>query len=448
MRAHTEPSANERAEAQVRSLTHSWAASAKSSSAAAKLNAKVAENRRRLAERRRELEGQMRAKLDLVREISAKEAAQTAVKTSWRGLRNFQRSFFRALQAEHTIVAAVAPSVDNLSGDKMRDENIVHIFFLTMMSELCVLCMLRGGAEVPVFSLTTVINSAISTSTCAVLAMMAKRVFRFGNKIRWRRKDKQRESAAALIQRRFRQKKKERKRQKGVKARARRCVKGLLRRLLRCCWRILCASCWRRLCRCLRRKAAVVDNPNDKYNVKASRGKVKPAKQGKRRGGGKRPDSQSAAAAKPSLKSMLMAAAAPGAVAPGKITSFGDLVKTKQREEHAMFGRFPLTASQLSGKAAARWVTMHPKLHLFRFCLAWGINVAVYVLACLVALVYGVTFQAPAFTELLLAWLAGLIFTWAVIEPSEVLGLVLFPSLANSGPLAACRDKCKAAGFY
>ena len=149
MRAHTEPSANERAEAQVRSLTHSWAASAKSSSAAAKLNAKVAENRRRLAERRRELEGQMRAKLYLVREISAKEAAQTAVKTSWRGLRNFQRSFFRALQAEHTIVAAVAPSVDNLSGDKMRDENIVHIFFLTMMSELCVLCMLRGGAEVP-----------------------------------------------------------------------------------------------------------------------------------------------------------------------------------------------------------------------------------------------------------------------------------------------------------
>ena len=62
-----------------------------------------------------------------------------------------------------------------------------------------------------------------------------------------------------------------------------------------------------------------------------------------------------------------------------RITSFADLVKAKQREEHTKFGRFPLTAPNALGpKASARWVTMHPKLHLARFTLAWLLNVAAY----------------------------------------------------------------------
>ena len=49
----------------------------------------------------------------------------------------------------------------------------------------------------------------------------------------------------------------------------------------------------------------------------------------------------------------------------------------------------------------------------------------------LVALAYGLMFEDTAFSELLIAWLVALIFTWLVIEPGEVLGLVLFPKLMN-----------------
>ena len=79
---------------------------------------------------------------------------------------------------------------------------------------------------------------------------------------------------------------------------------------------------------------------------------------------------------------------------------------------------------------------------------AWGLNILVYLLSCWVALTFAVKFSQPQFATLLLAWLAGLIFTWGVIEPSEVLGLVLFPRLANNDHIMKCREKCKETGIY
>lgn len=467
-------------EQRARRLAEPWAARAKAKAATAKLNEKMSDNRRLLAERKRRLEEQLAARLQQAREMNAREAAQAVAQSSWRHLRAFQRSYVRALQAEHTIVAAVAPNAEDSAGDHLRDENIIQIFFSTMISELCVLCMLRGGASVPVLSITTVINGAITTGACSVVAMLAKRLFRWGNKLRWRKKDRKRESAATLIQRRFRLNRKERrKRKKGLKACVRRCVRRvrrLVRRCIRrlceclCRWRVCrfvrrvceCVSRWR-MCRCIRRVCACVcrwrvcrwlcrrvgRSGKDKYAVQPR----KPRKAARPRAA-----APAAAPAKPAggLKSLLTRAAAasgaPGAADPdglGKITSFAELVRQKQREEHALFGRFPLTAPHALGpRASAKWVTMHPKLHLLRFTLAWGINLAVYFAACLAALVYGVLFQAPAFTELLLAWVLALGFTWAVIEPSEVLGLVLFPTLANNKRLQQCRAKCKDLGFF
>ena len=80
---------------------------------------------------------------------------------------------------------------------------------------------------------------------------------------------------------------------------------------------------------------------------------------------------------------------------------------------------------------------------MVRFSLAWAFNVALYILACLVALTYGVMFGAPEFSELLIAWLAGLSFTWLVVEPAEVCGLVLCPKLLNNDYVERCRTKAK-----
>ena len=87
-------------------------------------------------------------------------------------------------------------------------------------------------------------------------------------------------------------------------------------------------------------------------------------------------------------------------------------------------------------------------LHIFRFTLAWAFNLALYIVAAIYALVSGILYGAPEFREMLIAWLAGLIFTWAVIEPGEVIGIVVFPRLFNSRAIAKCREKCKDAGIY
>ena len=101
-----------------------------------------------------------------------------------------------------------------------------------------------------------------------------------------------------------------------------------------------------------------------------------------------------------------------------------------------------------STSANGKWIEMHPYLRAFRFTVAWTGAIALYVVSAIVALIYGVMFSPPAFTELLLAWLAGLGFTWIVIEPGEVGMLVLFPQLAENERLMACREKCKELGIY
>ena len=116
--------------------------------------------------------------------------------------------------------------------------------------------------------------------------------------------------------------------------------------------------------------------------------------------------------------------------------------------------RHPWTSILLTYKTPAVRLAGPPNLHpparaaiSGHFTLAWLLNVAAYLAACVIALVFGVLFAAPAFTELLLAWLAALLFTWLVVEPSEVLALVLLPGLTNSKRMAKCRATCKDLGF-
>lgn len=97
---------------------------------------------------------------------------------------------------------------------------------------------------------------------------------------------------------------------------------------------------------------------------------------------------------------------------------------------------------------ARKWIEIPRRLRQFRFAVAWSIGIGLYVAAAFTAMIYGVLYDEPAFAEMLIAWLLGLGFTWLVVEPSEVLGLVLFPNLANNDRVAYCRNKCKELGIY
>ena len=110
-------------------------------------------------------------------------------------------------------------------------------------------------------------------------------------------------------------------------------------------------------------------------------------------------------------------------------------------------GKPDATGGEAKPVKRGKTVAMNRTLHLVRFAFAWSINITLLVLACLVIMIYGVLFDAPGFTELCIAWVAGLVFTWGVIEPSEIAGKVLLPSLAENEKLMACKDACGELGF-
>ena len=293
--------------------------------------------------------------------------------------------FLTQLQHEHTIVAAVAPAGADTAGDHLHDENVIHIFFTTMLGELCVLCFLRGGKEQPLLSLTTLINGMITTFACCSLAMVAKNVFRFGNRKRWPAPYRP----------------------------------WLIWRVVRQFWRLSLKG--HRLIKekgRKRREEADRRNQEDRRRrlaIPGERVKIAIDRNGKAKA--------STLSKKPTLK-----------LTP----------KRRMPSAQAVIA----SGANAGSRHDAKWVPIGPRLIRFRFGVAWSFNILLYLISAWIALTFGVMFDEPAFAELLLAWLAGLGFTWLVIEPGEVAGLVCFPKLFNNDRVANCRNKCKELGIY
>jgi hypothetical protein len=159
--------------------------------ARAKLGAEV--------EPRTEVEAFMPAKAEVEATTAVKAVeATTAVKADedlkerlqpkklGRYFRSFFGEYYRMLQREHGLVSAVLPAGEDTAGDRLRDENIIQIFWTTMMGNLCLISILTGGA--PLISITTIIYSLITCIILAAITIVVKVVFRWGNRLRFRRR--------------------------------------------------------------------------------------------------------------------------------------------------------------------------------------------------------------------------------------------------------------------
>ena len=332
---------------------------------------------------------------------------------TWQATRRMRatiKEFITQLQHEHTIVSAVAPAAEDTAGDHLHDENVIHIFFTTMLGELCVICFLRGGDEdVALISLTTFINGLITTGICASLAMVAKKAFRFGNKRRWRAPYKP----------------------------------TLLWRLVRQLWRVP-LKLHRRVGerRAKNREEAAQRHRTQmrqKMSQSGARHKLK-LKMGR--------DGQLKIADDTKLKLGRNGQIAIAVVASAKRSQgwWSQAARTSATTSRNLGTLIKLAVGPTVH--TRRWVEIPRRLRTFRFTMAWGFNIALYLVAAWTALTFGVMYDEPAFAEILLAWLAGLAFTWLVIEPSEVAGLILFPRLFDNERVAYCRNKCKEIGIY
>ena len=84
---------------------------------------------------------------------------------------------------------------------------------------------------------------------------------------------------------------------------------------------------------------------------------------------------------------------------------------------------------------------------LIRWTIGWIINIGIFVALWLINLMYGVYHGPPVMQSILVAWGAGLIQTFLIVEPSEVLGLVFLPSIAENKCVAWVKGNLKEYGF-
>ena len=84
---------------------------------------------------------------------------------------------------------------------------------------------------------------------------------------------------------------------------------------------------------------------------------------------------------------------------------------------------------------------------LTRWTIGWIINIVIYVVLFLFNFIYGVLHGPLTMDSILLAWVAGLFQTFVIVEPSEVLALVLIPSVADNKYVAKCKGNLKEYGF-
>ena len=101
-------------------------------------------------------------------------------------LKKFVNDFVYTARHEHTIANAVAPPDEDLLGENLTDEQVIHIFWSTMFGELFVIFMLSQNETSGFRPITIIYTGAIASLSCAVLAKIMKEIFKFGNKKRRR----------------------------------------------------------------------------------------------------------------------------------------------------------------------------------------------------------------------------------------------------------------------
>jgi len=109
--------------------------------------------------------------------------------------------------------------------------------------------------------------------------------------------------------------------------------------------------------------------------------------------------------------------------------------------------RVKLSAEQGARLKRTKLIPFSRRYIMFRWTLGWAINMSIFIVLWLVCFIYGVTFGPLAFQQVMYAWIAALVQTWLIVEPSEVLALVAFPHIANHPWVVWWRLQMKDLGF-
>ena len=112
-----------------------------------------------------------------------------------------------------------------------------------------------------------------------------------------------------------------------------------------------------------------------------------------------------------------------------------------------MTSRAKISAEEAERIRRSKLVPFTRKYILLRWTIGWILNCVLFAMLWIINLTYGVMFGPAEFQVILYAWAAALFQTFIIVEPSEVLALVLMPSIADNPCIVKCRTQLKDLGF-
>jgi len=99
--------------------------------------------------------------------------------------RRFVVAFWRNAQSEHTIVNAIAPPEEDFLGSNLHDEQVIHIFWSTMLGQLAMIFLLSDSEAESAFPVIQIVILGFMTAVIVgALVKIMKEIFKFGNKKR------------------------------------------------------------------------------------------------------------------------------------------------------------------------------------------------------------------------------------------------------------------------
>ena len=97
----------------------------------------------------------------------------------------FLATFWKNAQSEHTIINAIAPPEEDFLGNNLQDEQVIHIFWSTMLGELAVIFLLSDSSSESAFPILQIMILGFMTAVIVgTLAKIMKDIFKFCNKKR------------------------------------------------------------------------------------------------------------------------------------------------------------------------------------------------------------------------------------------------------------------------
>lgn len=363
----------------------------------------------------------IRVGAELRRDAASADGRRQIRKDLWSGTLGYFRTsldkLWQTSRSNHTIINAIAPPEEDILGSTLQDEQVIHIFFSTFLVELWMTFMISDENEGDFNLLATMYVGLLCSLIGGACAKLQASTFTLGNKKR--RYQTWLDRLPGKVQ-------------KWRKLRRKRLRQATKRRTM------ASSTSVSRTSETHQRKTTTDPNKtrlnrSPPPSPPAADRQVKHHQEAANTANDPQPPDKRAQWKQAGLVKHLKVFQKP---------------KLTDQEKAQAEARAELKAKEAERQKRMTLIPFSRRYAIFRWTCGWFVNIMFYIILCAMDFIYGVQTGSVQFGQVMIAWGAALIFTYLVVEPAEILGIVFLPFIAENEYVVYCQDKAKYYGLY